>query len=89
MLTIVQALEMEVFALARVVAGEAGLDKPIQWVHMVDIPEMANWSQEGELLFTTAFGLKDNPDLQATLILLSHHSAALGSALHRSDARHL
>jgi purine catabolism regulator len=68
MLTIAQALEMEVFASARVVAGESGLEKPIQWIHMVDIPEMAEWSQEGELLFTTAFGLKDNPDLQATLI---------------------
>ena len=35
---------------------------------MVDIPEMVEWSQEGELLFITAFGLKDNPDLQSTLI---------------------
>jgi purine catabolism regulator len=68
MLTIARALAMEVFALARVVAGEDGLEKPIQWIHMVDIPEMAEWSREGELLFTTAFGLKDNPDLQATLI---------------------
>jgi len=68
MLTIAQALEMDVFASARVVAGHDGLNKAIQWVHMVDIPEMAEWSKEGELLFTTAFGLKDNPDLQATLI---------------------
>jgi len=68
MLTITQALNMEVFASAKVVAGADGLDKPIQWVHMVDIPEMAEWSQEGELIFTTAFGLKDNPDLQTTLI---------------------
>jgi purine catabolism regulator len=51
-----------------VVAGEDGLEKPIQWTHMVDIPEMAEWSQEGELLFTTVFGLRDNPHLQATLI---------------------
>jgi len=68
MLTIAQALEMEVFASARVVAGRDGLNKPIQWVHMIDIPEMAEWSQEGELLFTTAFGLKDDLELQATLI---------------------
>ena len=68
MLTIAQSLDMEVFASARVVAGEDGLEKPIRWIHMIDIPEMAEWSQEGELLFTTAFGLKDSPDLQATLI---------------------
>jgi purine catabolism regulator len=68
MLTIAEALEMEIFATATVVAGHDGLHKSIQWVHMVDIPEMAEWAQEGELLFTTAFGLKDNPDLQATLV---------------------
>jgi purine catabolism regulator len=68
MLTIAEALDMEVFATATIVAGHDGLHKSIQWVHMVDIPEMAEWAQEGELLFTTAFGLKDNPDLQATLV---------------------
>jgi purine catabolism regulator len=68
MLPIAEALEMEAFALATVVAGHGGLHKTIQWVHMADFPEMAEWAQEGELYFTTAFGLKDNPDLQADLI---------------------
>jgi purine catabolism regulator len=44
------------------------LEKTIQWVHMVDIPDMAEWVREGELLFTTAFGLKDRPELQHTLV---------------------
>lgn len=68
MLTIVEALQMEALSTATVVAGRKGLDKAIQWVHMVDIPEMAEWARKGELLFTTAFGLKDNPWLQHTLI---------------------
>jgi len=68
MLSVAQALEMNVFAQATVVAGRGGLTKPIQWVHMVDIPDMAEWVREGELLFTTAFGLKDRPELQHTLI---------------------
>lgn len=68
MLTIAEALEMEFFATATVVAGHDGLHKSIQWVHMVDIPDMVEWAGEGELFFTTAFGLKDNADLQATLI---------------------
>lgn len=68
MLTIAEALQMEALSTATVVAGRKGLDKVIQWVHMVDIPEMAEWSRKGELLFTTAFGLKDNPSLQHTLI---------------------
>jgi purine catabolism regulator len=68
MLSIVQALQMEVFSQATVVAGRGGLNKTIQWAHVVDLPEVAEWVREGVLLFTTAFGLKDRPDLQNTLI---------------------
>jgi hypothetical protein len=53
---------------ATVAAGRGGLNKAIQWVHVVDVPEMAEWVREGVLLFTTAFGIKDRPELQNTLI---------------------
>ncbi len=68
MLSIAQALKMQALSTATIVAGHNGLDKAIQWVHMVDIPDMVEWVREGELLFTTAFGLKDRPELQHTLI---------------------
>ncbi len=68
MLTITQLLHMPVFETAQVVAGRGGLSNRVQWVHMIDIPEMADWSREGELLFTTAFGLKERPDVQSALI---------------------
>lgn len=68
MLTIAQALEMPVLSTATVAAGRGGLNKTIQWVHMLDIPDMVEWAREGELLFTTAFGLKDRPELQHILI---------------------
>ena len=59
---------MGALSTATVVAGRGGLNKTIQWVHMVDIPEMVEWAREGELLFTTAFALKDRPELQNNLI---------------------
>jgi purine catabolism regulator len=68
MLSIAQALKMEVLSTATVVAGRGGVNKAIQWVHVVDIPEVTEWVREGVLLFTTAFGLKDRPELQSTLI---------------------
>ncbi len=68
MLSLAQALKMEALSTATLVAGRRGLEKTIQWVHMVDIPDMAEWVREGELLFTTAFGLKDRPELQHTLV---------------------
>lgn len=59
---------MPALSTVTVVAGRGGLNKPIQWVHVVDIPEVTEWVREGVLLFTTAFGLKDRPELQSTLI---------------------
>jgi purine catabolism regulator len=68
MLTIAEVLAMPVFAAGQVVAGKGGLRRRLQWVHLIDIPEMADWAQAGELLFTTAFGLRDRPELQSVLI---------------------
>jgi len=62
-MTVAEVLKMPAFAEAEVVAGREGLDRPLQWVHLIDIPEMAEWAEAGELLFTTAFGLRDRPDL--------------------------
>jgi len=35
------------------VAGENGLDQTILWTHIADFPYMAEWVEEGDLLFTT------------------------------------
>jgi PucR family transcriptional regulator, purine catabolism regulatory protein len=69
MLTVSEALAMPVFATSQLVAGEAGLDREIRWVHIVDIPEAHyEWGRRGVLLLTAGFGLKDNPERQAALI---------------------
>lgn len=69
MLTVAKALqELPVFARARVVAGHAGLEREIRWVHIVDIPDASAWVQSGELLLTTAFGLKGDLHVQEEFI---------------------
>jgi PucR family transcriptional regulator, purine catabolism regulatory protein len=68
-LTLKFALQhLDILAQARVVAGEGGLDRPIRWAHIVDLPDVSPWVREGDLLLTTAFALKDNPEAQAALI---------------------
>lgn len=59
---------LDILAQARVVAGEGGLERPIRWAHIVDLPDVSPWVREGDLLLTTAFALKDNPEAQAALI---------------------
>jgi PucR family transcriptional regulator, purine catabolism regulatory protein len=41
----------------RVVAGEAGLDRPVRWVHAAEVPDIANLLRGGELVLTTGIGL--------------------------------
>jgi purine catabolism regulator len=54
----------EVLALApvrhggpRVVAGEDGLDRPVRWVHVAEVPDIATLLGGGELVLTTGIGL--------------------------------
>jgi len=58
---------MEVFAGSRVVAGKDGLDREIRWAHPVDIPHASEWVRGGELLLTTFYGLRDDPEAQIHL----------------------
>lgn len=68
-LTVETALkELDVLAEAQVVAGRRGLDRVIGWAHVVDIPDVAAWVRAGDLLLTTAFALKDHPEVQRELV---------------------
>ena len=52
-MTIREALALETLRQARVVAGEAGLDRDVRWTHVVDLPDPAPWVRPGQLLLTT------------------------------------
>ena len=67
-LTVASVLNLAVCKDAQVVAGARGLDRAIRWVHIVDIPSVVEWVQAGDLLLTTAYGLRGRPDLQAQLV---------------------
>jgi purine catabolism regulator len=41
----------------RVVAGESGLDQPVRWVHVAEVPDIATLLRGGELVLTTGIGL--------------------------------
>ncbi|KUO11555.1 PucR family transcriptional regulator [Streptomyces sp. DSM 15324] len=43
-------------------AGAAGLDRPVRWVHSSEVYEGANFLDGGELLLTNGFGLTDAED---------------------------
>jgi len=68
-LTLASALkELDILSQSRVIAGRGGLDSVIQWTHIVDFPDVAPWVRKGDLLITTGFVFKDNPDAYLELI---------------------
>src|SRR6202022_2636861 len=64
--TVREAMRFDAFAGARLVAGGEGLDRPIEWVRMMETPEVQ--PRAGDLMLTTGFPIKDDRDPQGRLI---------------------
>lgn len=57
MVTVQEILERPLFRTARIVAGHAGLTRSVEWVHIGEIPQLADFLKGGELVLTTGYGL--------------------------------
>jgi purine catabolism regulator len=68
MLTVADALQMEEFAGARVVAGHDGLSRPVGWVHVAGVPDAPQWLNGGELVLTTSINMPTDADEQRAYI---------------------
>lgn len=88
MLTIAGALQLDIFEQAEIVAGRNALHQPIRWVHIIDAPEYAPWVDEGVLLLTTAYGLKDNPATQLDLIRTLAQKGVVGLVIALTEYFH-
>ena len=64
-----------------IIAGENGLTRTVQSVNMMDAPDIIDFLKPDELLLTTAYLLKDEPDALLTLVakkMAEHSCAGLG-----------
>src|SRR5947199_3500050 len=64
--TVREAMRFGEFAGATLAAGEAGLDRAIEWVRLMETPEIM--PRTGDLLLTTGFPIKDDRAAQVRLI---------------------
>ncbi|MHA6484299.1 PucR family transcriptional regulator [Paenibacillus sp. strain BS8-2] len=62
---------------ARVAAGEQGLHRSVSSVNMMDAPDIIHYLKPDELLLTTAYAIKDQPDSLEALVT---HMADAGCA---------
>jgi PucR family transcriptional regulator, purine catabolism regulatory protein len=55
-----------ILADAKLVAGAAGLDHPVEWARIMETPDVQ--PRAGDLMFTTGFPIKDDLDAQVRLV---------------------
>lgn len=49
---------------SRLVSGAAGLDRPVRWAHVCELPDPTEWLGEGDLLMSTGLGIPAAPSEQ-------------------------
>src|SRR5207245_5999375 len=64
--TVREAMSFGALATAQLVAGGQGLDRAIEWVRLMETPEVQ--PRAGDLILTTGFPIKDDQDAQVRLI---------------------
>lgn len=79
-LTVRNALDLEVFQGIKPIAGLENLNNEIRWVHIGESINMAEWLKGGELLLTCAHGIKNNSGYQLKFLedLSNKKIAAVG-----------
>lgn len=64
-----------------VLAGAAGLDRPVTWTHSSELPEPATWLDGGELLITAGMGIAADGRRQSRLVRQLDAARAAGLAI--------
>jgi purine catabolism regulator len=57
-----EILDFEMLAGARVLAGASGLDRRVQRLNVMTVPDIVRWTKDHELLLTTGYPLPNAPD---------------------------
>jgi PucR family transcriptional regulator, purine catabolism regulatory protein len=53
---------------ARVLAGASGLERPVERLNIMEVPDIRPWVKPREFLLTTAYPLRDQPDRLPELV---------------------
>ncbi|MFN0283129.1 MAG: PucR family transcriptional regulator [Kineosporiaceae bacterium] len=84
-LTVEEVLASTVLRGSTVLAGATGLDRAVERVNVMEVPDILPWVKPHELLLTTGYPLRDDPGALARLVvdLDERGLAALGVKLGR------
>jgi len=80
-LTLAEALKLSCFAEANVVAGHLGMHREVRYVNIMEVPDIINWVNSGELLLTTGYTFRDSPESLIELVTQLHHKGLTAIAI--------
>lgn len=76
-MTVRELLELPLFAEAKLLGGEKGLDRMVRYVDILEVPDGYRWMREGELILTTGYPIRHDPALFPQLVeQLAHVNGA-------------
>src|SRR3954465_9779373 len=67
-LSVGEVLGVPALSGARVIAGESGLDRVVQRLNVMEVPDVLAWVKPHELLLTTGYPLRNTPQSLAHLV---------------------
>lgn len=53
---------------SRLLSGSQGLDRPVRWAHVCELPDPTEWLGEGDVLMTTGLGIPQAPAEQQAYV---------------------
>ena len=80
-LTLAEALKLSCFAEANVVAGHLGIHREVRYVNIMEVPDIINWVNPGELLLTTGYTFRDSPESLIELVTQLHQKGLTAIAI--------
>lgn len=66
--TVADILKVDMVARCRLIAGSGGIMRPVRSVTVMEVPDVYPWVSEGEMVLTTLFAIKDDPEALANLV---------------------
>lgn len=79
--TVREALRSKAFNGCSLIAGEAGLDRPISCIDEMEVPNILPWLKKDELLITTGYAVKDDEGALLGIIQGLYDAGSSGIAL--------
>lgn len=67
-ITVREILTLSPLAGTYVLAGAAGLDRPVTGVNVMEVPDIESYVKQGEVLLTTAYPVRDRPERLVELV---------------------